>query len=284
MESQEEITRLIESYLEGELSPEQRQAFETRCEQESEFEEAVRLHIKASYAVRSYVRDQRKEQFNQLFDELDIQPMNFWSKYRNPLLAVAAVVILATLSILFWPRPTQSPTALFASAWEEELNHTPLQMPVERVRTQSLIDSLQQNGKRLWVDAALAFNQQEHEKSIMLIQRALEDTSFKNTSTAWFYLGLNHMILSDSIHQSDAELKETLSQSYLNQAIRHFEQVSANSSYIEQAMWFKALAYLKANQVGSARQMLEEVLAYEKHYRRAEAQKLLKQLPLTSSD
>lgn len=281
MESQEELATLVESYLDASLPPEELQLFEARCKDDPEFAEQVKLHIKAIYAVKSFTKDQRKAHFNQLYDQSPPTNSNSLFNNRNTLLAIAAAIILATFAILFWPKsPVASLPELYALALEKEVEENPLQMPAERIRANNTASPTQLQLKKHWTNASNAFNEKKYEESIMHIQRLMEDTSFRNVPTAQFYLGLNHLLLSEEIAQTDTETSNTISQSYLNQAIRHFKEVSPSSTAIERAMWFQALCHLNANQPPMARLALDKIIAYPNHYRKEEAKQLLQQFPL----
>jgi len=69
----------------------------------------------------------------------------------------------------------------------------------------------------------------------------------------------------DNITESPKELLGKASQLYqnnqLNEAIKAFEKVANNSSevYVQKANWYLALCYLKQNQPGKAKPLLEEL-------------------------
>lgn len=78
------------------------------------------------------------------------------------------------------------------------------------------------------------------------------------------------------------QLKLYLGNSYLNtgrakEAILQFGTIADTSKYYEDAIWYKALAYLKIGQTTETSQILKEVIKYNGIYK-SNAKKLLKEL------
>ncbi|HYE53441.1 MAG TPA: tetratricopeptide repeat protein [Chitinophagaceae bacterium] len=92
----EELFDYIERYFNNELPVAEREAFEKRCETDIEFAEAVSFYISARQGLKQELNEQRRQNFNELYHELQrkqtpVVSMRKWVAYA----AAACILVFA---------------------------------------------------------------------------------------------------------------------------------------------------------------------------------------------
>ncbi len=247
MNSNRKVHDLIDQYHQGKISRDDfRQHLESDAELRREFElyqEDMTLIRAAGKAALMKKAGEALAQHEQ--KRLKIFPM------KRVLQVAAAFLILAAAWYFFSKTGAQrSGEELFATYFE-------LPAPVNE-RDGSASNSSQE---LLWQSAMAAYSNKEFAKAIELLAPAVEQPGFPYAERGKLFLGLSYLMKNDS-----------------GQAIAVFENMSTESSYQQDATWYRALALLKMNNVAEARPVLEQIAGDQRHFKNGEAQEILKSL------
>lgn len=243
MNLNEETAKLVEQYLNGELDPAARSAFETRCTTDPEFGDQVRAHVQAVYAERTHAEAARRQRLNDLYDQqVSSKPLRRLSLRMQVLAAAAVVILLVGLVLAIRQLTPPDPHTLYAAYYEPE--------PFSGRRTSSV-----------WQAAGDAYTLGDFPEAIQLLEALLADSTFDNRPRAQYYLAHSYL-------QSDQP----------QQALSIFGQVSPESSFIDQSAWYMALIDLQLKNRDAAMQRLQLIAEQPAHYRRKQARELLEAL------
>lgn len=262
MDEKEEIYSLIDQYLTNRLSESERRKFEQRCLDDPAFAEEVKLHTQAEYASRSYAREQKKHELKALFAKETTESTPIRNMRMLRYVAAAAIVLLAIAGLYRYFSPPPTLPELYA-AYSEPFET----FSIRRSSTENFSTTDR------WEEAAILFNQKNYWGAIKAIEDVLEDSTFDSRPKAYLYLGLCSLYDSDNVDPSEDDSVE-----WLVDAVHYFEQVPPESSFIEKAQWYTALAWLKAGNRPKAIEALEVVNNYPNHYRQSKAEAVLNQL------
>jgi tetratricopeptide (TPR) repeat protein len=251
----------IEAYLNEEMSPEERAAFEQQMEQDAALAQTVALHreMNVQYHERDWAflssgKPTDQEAFRRFFESEEAKALkealeeaenpSAGTKVRtlgrrNWLLLAAAAVGLLILVIGLWPR-SSSPESLY----RQYAQHNPLQLTQKGVEEEWL------------TNFENAFNAGFYEEALGLVAANQEtDTLDYAVQLA---IGISH-----------------LEQQQYDQAGRVFEQIAASDALLSyEGLWYLALTELKNGNEEGCRQKLEQIMAEENHPRREEARRL----------
>jgi tetratricopeptide (TPR) repeat protein len=97
----------IDPYFSGELTPDEKTAFEVRLASDEEFASEVAFYLSALAAARAAVEEDRKAHFREIFSEgaASGDPGSAKVLWLKPLMAVAALLILGFLAWTFFLKP-----------------------------------------------------------------------------------------------------------------------------------------------------------------------------------
>lgn len=238
-----ELAELIDNYLAGNLNQKEKTAFETRLSNEAGLTEQVVLHQKAVAGIKAASRAKLLAAIQAEDATMDVYqaPTNIVSLNRNTryrIYWVAAAVVLLLIPLFLFLERDRSSEKLFSQYF------APYDVPA--------------TGDSSASSAAL----QHYEKENYALALPLwEKMLGKNPSdaAAQFYTGNSQLALN---HTQDA--------------IASFEAVieQAPNQYVEEAEWYLALSYLKANRTGKARQSLKKIAASPHPYQQQARQVL----------
>ena len=246
-------TALIDRYLRGALSEAERLAFEARCRQEPAFAEAVRAHSLAEYAVRLEAQATRRAR---LQAEWEAAPPARVRRLR-PVAWVSAAAAVILLLLLLWPRPEPGLRTLYAAY--------PISESFSHVRGESPSPE-----DAAWTAAGDAYATGDYAQALQALEAGLADSTLSDRGKAQFFRGLCYLQLPAGHPLPEADR--------LDQVEAALAAVPEASSYYEPALWYRALARLRAEDAPGARDALQRILAYPSHYRQAAAQDLLDQM------
>lgn len=224
---------LIENYFLGKLPDEEKQSFEQRIEEDSEFAETVSFYISTRDALKKELHLQKKRNFNDLYEEL--APTH--KRNERPIIrklvpyigmAAAACFLIFLLLNNFSKKPT--PEQLATTYIEENLQNLSVTMGTTE-------DTLQLG--------IIAYNNEEYSMAEQLFL-ALKDNE-DLASEAIKYLGLTYL-----------KIKE------YDKAIVQFEVLSnMEGLYANPGSFYKAVTLMKrskGNDVEEAKLLLKKVI------------------------
>ncbi len=263
----EEIYHKIEAYLGGDMEPEQREQFEDRMTKDIELQKEVRLFNEINHHLNTKtwlnIENQNNKSKEQLEDYIKSEEAivlkntlqraserfknsnSNASKKRYFIGAIAAIFIIGLISTIFW---NQSPNAnlLYDEYYtEEDLPSVVKRGSKEEQLTQGII----------------AFKSNDYEKSLFSFENYLKETQ-DNDPLIYAYIGFLHL-----------EMGET------NKAILSFDILLGSDSIDRsKALWYKSLAYLKANRLKESKEVLEIIMNDSLNFNYKKAVQLYKEL------
>lgn len=237
----------IQQYLEKQLSPEAQAAFEQRLKEEPDLLRSLEAELAARASIALTGRDQRKANLKARYKRRKA-PVNIINMRSASLIAVAA----AALFLIIW---------LPGQVGSNELNGPDLYTSYFETEVLSGVRSSDNASYQEWRLAADYYNAERYLEAIPLFEALTRDTTFEEVSKVQFFLAMSYLETGKP-----------------EEAITHFEAVAAGSAFEARARWFRALAYLKQNRQEDAKLLLEIIRNYSDHFKKTEAEALLKKL------
>ena len=251
MANEQEQSTLIRQYAHGELAAEALTSFEQQLKTDETLREELDLYL----ALRGSYQVAQKARFAALAAQQELVPekpqariLSFDNATTRIMSIAAAVLLLATLAFLFWPKTDLSPQQMASAHLVTPYPVPPTVMGKESRDAQ-------------WREARLAYAQGQY-NSVTTLLSALIEQGDSLPETA-FYLGLS------SLYQTPPNY---------DFSIQSFSTVEG--LYREAADWYTALAHIQRGNSQAAIPFLERIRDPK---RKAEADKLIKGI-LKNSD
>ncbi len=272
----DDLATRIERYLEGQLSPEERTAFEAEVQKDQQLALEMHLHRAARLAVRMQSALDRRDRLQESSLRLlhrrlwwwktqdfvedtfaQLSPQGAWQPRWGRLALAGLSVLLLVLGVWQLAHRTQketetltalnTPQALFEAYFSPvELSHT-LGAPAE--------DSYER--------ARQLYAQRECAQALPLLDEALANPAFVARPTALLLKGTC-----------------LLEAGHIEAAIAALESIPPTAKIPhQQAEWYLALAYLKANQQPQAIQRLKSIAQQPRHLYSEKARAILELEP-----
>lgn len=240
MSSQENHQATIERYHNGEI---EESDFKNQLASDAGLRQAYELYQKDIGVIRKLAKEQLRKKVGLLLDKHENKQATFFSLKR--VLQIAATIALLITSIFLIQDYLQPKSAeeIFANHFElvaltNERNATP--------QTQN------------WKAAMTAYANQNYRKTIELLTPLVHQKDFPYTERGKLYLGLSQLIVNEP-----------------QQAIDNFERVSSESSYFQEAEWYRALAFLKMGNAENAKAIFQKIANQPRHFKQKEAEIIL---------
>jgi len=235
----------ISDYLESKMSETSRQAFEKKLSEDSELAEEVRDLQSLEQALQAAGMDDLISDMHNW--ELEINQTQSGGIIWKKLLAVAAIITLILVPALYLFN-SQKPTSeeLFLSYYEPY---------DELITTRGNVDSL----NLLLIDGMDAYNQGAYQECSDLLVS---------------YLELNPEAYRVALYLAIAQLELNLQE----EAELNFLKAQEDPVFKQQAEWYQALSYLKFSETKKAKVVLKSIANSKNHYRKNQADRLLKDL------
>lgn len=252
MNKNNDLETLIPDYLEGRLSKEKVQNIEDEIQKNEDFKKEVELY----QAVNEAILDKTTPQFISLLQKVEQQleieeashqkPKNKLSKVSW--LAIAVGILLVVFAFYYFFLAASSPQNLYHQVTRQH---------------QDVVLALVSKGdeKALTLNAATlekAYAEKNYEKTLELATAYLKERSDFSVLLVKgiALLELNRfeeaVITFDALYESEATIRE-------------------------KGLWYKAMTYLKSNDVVNTKLYLEQIV-HQQGYRAEEAQRILEQL------
>ena len=150
--------------------------------------------------------------------------------------AIAAVLLIAVSTTLMIVSRKPANEILF------DTYYRPHPAALRITRGQETPDALTQ--------ALLSYRREEYVNAITQLNAILDDEP--GNTKAWFYAGISHLALHEPM-----------------ESVHHFKCVleSGNNEFVEPARWYCALAYIKANDIHMAEDLLKQISEQDGPYR-----------------
>lgn len=223
----EELTILIERYLDGELSEQEKQQFEQDIKVNKELADELMLHE----AIRSAIGDEElidlREKLNVIRHEYHEKEAAKKRKKQISIYSFGIIFTAILTSTFFFYEKSYTNDELFSMYYEHYDAGTIMRGEVKPA-------------KDIYEEALRTFDLRKYADAIKLFEQ-IADTSEYYLSKEYF-TGLSYM-----------ELKN------YNEAIKHLEtaQNDKQNIYHESTIWYCGLCYLKTNQIEKAKQKFQ---------------------------
>lgn len=252
----EDLHEKLEQYLAGTLSSEDISALEKEISTNPELAEQLRLQFQAQIAVEQAGDDELKNllnkrgqgHFEENYEKDTVIRKNLFSRPGTWLAIAAAIVLLISLAVLLNSSPPNLPD-LYAQNYQE------LSFPAER-GADPLVDSIS-----LWRTIQISYDAQNYTEALKGLNQYIDQGGEGFDAQAYLYKGICLL-----------KLQEPL------EAVKAFEQVPAAHGDTQRASWYRALAFLQADELSEAQTALKEIAENEAHYKRKQARELLEML------
>jgi FimV-like protein len=240
-------TEIIERYLEGELSQEERLAFEARLHAETALAEEVALHQHLRTGIQASGRNRMLDMLAETDRKMPAyhppaQIIPFGEAARSRFYQIAAAVILLLIPLYLVLDYNRRPNKLFAAYFS----------PHQAVMVESG-DPMAQ--------AMQEYQRQNYAQALPILEKMLSERA--NHDTTLFYQGNSSLALGKA-----------------DEAISSFEKLTTDQAnpFYHEAQWYLALAYLKDKQPEKARNLLNSLSADANHPHQKQAAELLQKL------
>ena len=215
---------LLNNYFEGNLSEEEKQQFDELLANDSEFKTEFEFQKKAKVAVALSERQKLKNQLKEIENSRKQKNNN-----KTWLSIAASIVVVLSLGFIFFWNSSTTNDDLYADFYETFPN---IEAPTTRG----------ENNLNIKSEAFYAYDSKDYKKAIELFS---EIYKVEKTDYAIFYIGLSEMELNEH-----------------KKAINTFSlfEGDSNNNFYYYVKWYKALCYLKENDIENSKKLLNEVV------------------------
>jgi hypothetical protein len=254
------LTELIDKYLGGELKPEEKAAFERRLSTETALSEQVTLHRQITASFKSSGRasllamleeeDANMPAYQEVTEEQnkpEAKVIAFNNGSRQMYYWAAAVILLLLVPFIFIIRNNTAPDRLAGKYFQ----------PYENEWVPANGDTADLSTK-----AMKHYENENYALALPILEKMLGSNT-SDEAEVQFYKGNSHLALN---HPKDA--------------ITCFAAVLSMpaNKYTEEAQWYLALSYIKAEDKVKAKDLLNTIVETENHPFHKDATELLKKL------
>lgn len=214
---------LLNNYFEGNLSEEEKQQFDELLSNDSEFKTEFEFQKKAKVAVVLSERQKLKNQLKEIENSRKLK-----NKNKTWLSIAASIVVVLSLGFIFFWNSSTTNDDLYADFYETFPN---IEAPTTRG----------ENNLNIKSEAFYAYDSKDYKKATELFS---EIYKVEKTDYAIFYIGLSEMELNEH-----------------KKAINTFSlfEGDSNNNFYYYVKWYKALCYLKENDIENSKKLLNEV-------------------------
>jgi len=230
----------IDRFRSGEISETD---FTQRIESNADLKQEFERHQKDLQVIRSAAKEQlRKKVLTALEKHKKKSATVFLLKRVMQIAAVFAFLAAAIFLIQNMNQP-KSGSDLFA-------NHFVLPDAAGERNANAQSD--------IWNEAMINYSNQDFKKTIELLSPLVKQDGFPFANRGNLYVGLSQLMLNEN-----------------QKALEKFDTIDVESSYIQDAEWFRALVLLKMENIVEAKKILQKIVAQPRHYKNKEAVEIL---------
>lgn len=243
---------LIDDYLRGKLSEEQRREVERLADTDEDFRAELDFHKQTKSAFAQQQHEQLKQRLQSLSDDT-IRPLHTTRPHRTKRMSLwlvaSTILLICAVGVYLWSLKQRetNPTELYMAYFEPYPN---VVLPVTR-------DEIHLAERTL---AYSYYEQAEYAKAYELFKNLSQEEHIADPEIL-FYSGISAM----QLHLDDEAI-------VLFRQYQHMETAKLE----RQAKWYEALTHLKRGNKAETQKLLQE-LADDQGYKQKEANKLLKQ-------
>ncbi|MCF8283262.1 MAG: tetratricopeptide repeat protein [Bacteroidales bacterium] len=240
MSRNENINDIIDDYHAGEIPG---MDFQKQLKTDAELQQEFELYQKDMAVIRASAKVQLKEHAalalsNNGRNQNAVFPVKW-------IILIGAIIVLLVAGFFFYHKYGQPKTSPELYAAHFEL------LPPSNDRSNS-------NPTDIWQAAMADYANQDFNKAIEILKPVIHQPDFKYAESGKLYLGLSYMMVNEN-----------------QNAIDIFGEISAESSFVPDAEWYMALAFLKMNKIPEAKAALQKIVEQPKHFKQEEAGKIL---------
>ncbi|MEM9930593.1 MAG: tetratricopeptide repeat protein [Bacteroidota bacterium] len=231
----------IDQYLSGALAPEALAAFRAELRTNEvlakELAEVRKTQLVVKATIRQDMRQRAQQQWEKQRAPARLIPVRWW------LGAAAVLLLISFLGWWFWESSSPQGPELYAQYF--------VAPPPPSTRTVVTKDSL-------WLPAITAYRAGQYPTAIAYFNQldALPDSS--RFSESKLYLGISY-----------------LATEKFASAVATLKQIPENSPLLQDAEWYLVLAFLGNSQIDLAEPILQKIAQDERHFKQAEAKRIL---------
>lgn len=240
----EKDIELIENYLAGHLSDDDRLAVEERIAAEPEFASRFEI-IKGSYIALNPEVQALENDLQSIYQDFKKASTSGGWRMSYTIAASVLVITLAFLGYFLWVQ-NPGPESLYISY---------LEIPANNIATRG------EAGKEALIRGMEAYDQQDYQLALDQLQEVLKDQPTHDG--AIFYSGICQLTLAQDQNALDS--------------FKSFDRLTS-SEYYTPAQWYLGLVYLKMEDIQSAKQVLTKLQQSGNGKYAVQAEELLREL------
>ena len=243
MDEHKIILDYIDQYHAGEILEAD---FQKRLKTDHQLQEAFAQHQQDLHVIRAGAKEQLKKKAALALERQEQKKVKTFS-LKRPLQFAAAIAFFVVSTFLIQNYNQSSPTPnLFATHFE-----LPDPAGERNASTQSLA----------WNEAMTTYANQDFEKTIELLQPLIQQDTFLYPDRGRLFLAISQLMIDED-----------------QKAIKLLTSISPESSYIQDAEWYQALAYLKIENLTAAKIAFQKIVVQARHFKQKEAKQILESL------
>ncbi|MFT4664252.1 MAG: tetratricopeptide (TPR) repeat protein [Polaribacter sp.] len=243
MSNQKIIHDYIDEYRNDKISEAD---FQKRLQADSDLQQEYTRHKKDMDVINEGAREQLRKKAVLKLEQHEQKERKVFPLKRVLGIAAGFALILSAFFLLQQNNQSVSTADLFASHFE---------LPLSPNKRNANAPS------EIWAEAMTAYNNQDFKRTIDLLATTVDQPDFPFTERGKLYLGISYLMSDQG-----------------QNAIEQFAKIDKESSYVFNAEWYRALAFLKMDQIEDATSAFQKIADQTRHPKKKEALTILSKL------
>lgn len=240
MDDNKIIQDYIDKYHAGEI-PEA--DFQQRLESDTDLQQAFVQYQQDLKVIRAGAKEQLKKKAASALDKQEQKKVKIFPLKRLLQIAAALVFLVVSVFLIKNINHTSSTTDLFAAHFE-------LPDPAGERNANPQTE--------IWNKAMAAYSKQDFKKTIELLSPLVKQNDFPFADRGNLYVGLSQLMQNEN-----------------QKALESFDAINVESSFVQDAEWFRALAFLKMENLEEAKKAFQKIVDQPRHFKHKEAVEIL---------